>query len=90
MFNDKPILALETSQNLCSTCIYYSDSKFFEMNFKLKNAHAEKLFESIEHVTPSACQPKFKQRYHLRNGQLFPPCSLCGQPVKWKRYKAFR
>ena len=54
MFNDKPILALETSQNLCSTCIYYSDSKFFEMNFKLKNSHAEKLFESIEHVMNSA------------------------------------
>lgn len=54
MFNDKPILAIETSQNLCSVCIYYSDSKFFEMNFKLKNAHAEKIFESIEHVMDSA------------------------------------
>ncbi|MEJ2616745.1 MAG: tRNA (adenosine(37)-N6)-threonylcarbamoyltransferase complex dimerization subunit type 1 TsaB [Ignavibacteriaceae bacterium] len=54
MFNNKPILALETSQNLCSACVFYSDSKFFEMNFKLKNAHAEKLFESIEHVMNSA------------------------------------
>ncbi|MGA9291553.1 MAG: tRNA (adenosine(37)-N6)-threonylcarbamoyltransferase complex dimerization subunit type 1 TsaB [Ignavibacteriaceae bacterium] len=54
MFNNKPILAIETSQNLCSICVYYSDSKLFEMNFKLKNAHAEKLFESIEHVMNSA------------------------------------
>ena len=54
MFNNKPILAIETSQNLCSTCVYYSDNKFFEMNFKLKNAHAEKLFESIENVMKSA------------------------------------
>ncbi len=54
MFNNKPILAIETSQNLCSTCVYYSEGKFFEMNFKLKNAHAEKLFESIEHVMTSA------------------------------------
>ena len=54
MFKDKPILAIETSQNLCSTCIYYSESKYFEMNFKLKNAHAEKLFESIDYVINSA------------------------------------
>ena len=54
MFNNKPILAIETSQNLCSICIYFSGNKFFEMNFKLKNAHAEKLFESIENVMNSA------------------------------------
>ena len=54
MFNDKPILALETSQNLCSICVYYSENKFFEMNFRLKNAHAEKLFESLEYVMNSA------------------------------------
>jgi tRNA threonylcarbamoyladenosine biosynthesis protein TsaB len=54
MFNNKPILAIETSQNLCSTCVFFSDKKYFEMNFKLKNAHAEKLFESIEYAMNSA------------------------------------
>ncbi len=54
MINNNPILSIETSQNLCSTCIYFSENKFFEMNFKLKNAHAEKLFESIEYVINSA------------------------------------
>jgi tRNA threonylcarbamoyladenosine biosynthesis protein TsaB len=54
MFKDKPILAIETSQSLCSACVYFSDDKFFEMNFNLKNAHAEKLFESINFVMNSA------------------------------------
>jgi tRNA threonylcarbamoyladenosine biosynthesis protein TsaB len=54
MFDDKPILAIETSQSLCSTCVFFSGNKYFEMNFKLKNAHAEKLFESIESVLSSA------------------------------------
>jgi tRNA threonylcarbamoyladenosine biosynthesis protein TsaB len=54
MFDNKPILAIETSQSLCSTCVYFSVNKYFEMNFKLKNAHAEKLFESIESVLNSA------------------------------------
>ena len=54
MFDDKPILAIETSQSLCSTCVYFEENKFFEMNFKLKNAHAEKLFNSIDQVINSA------------------------------------
>ncbi len=54
MFDNKPILAIETSQSLCSTCVYFSENKYFEMNFKLKNAHAEKLFGTIETVLNSA------------------------------------
>ena len=54
MFNNQPVLAIETSQSLCSTCVYFSENKYYEMNFKLKNTHAEKLFESVEIVFSSA------------------------------------
>jgi len=50
MHEEKPILAIETSQNLCSACVYFSDEKFYELNMNLKNSHAEKLFEIIDSV----------------------------------------
>ncbi len=50
MNDPKPILSIETSQNLCSACVYYTDEKFYEMNFNYKNSHAEKLFEIIDAV----------------------------------------
>ena len=50
MNEPKPILSIETSQNLCSVCVYYSDEKFYEMSFNFKNSHAEKLFEIIDAV----------------------------------------
>jgi tRNA threonylcarbamoyladenosine biosynthesis protein TsaB len=49
-----PILAIETSQNACSTCAYFSETKFFEQSFELKHSHAEKLFDLIDAVTNSA------------------------------------
>jgi tRNA threonylcarbamoyladenosine biosynthesis protein TsaB len=52
--NDKPVLAIETSQSLCSTCIYYNDKYYFLAEFNLKNAHAEKIFSLIDHVVNSA------------------------------------
>lgn len=50
MNEPKPILSIETSQNLCSACVYYSDEKFYEMSFNYKNSHAEKLFQIIDSV----------------------------------------
>ncbi len=49
-----PILAIETSQNLCSTCAYLSGKNFFEQSFELKHSHAERLFELIDKVINSA------------------------------------
>jgi len=54
MNNPKPILAIETSQSLCSICVYFSDEIFYEMNINLKNTHAEKLFETIDFVLKSS------------------------------------
>ncbi|MGE5860769.1 MAG: tRNA (adenosine(37)-N6)-threonylcarbamoyltransferase complex dimerization subunit type 1 TsaB [Ignavibacteria bacterium] len=49
-----PILAIETSQNSCSACIYFSEKKFFQRSFELKYSHAEKLFEIIDAAVHSS------------------------------------
>lgn len=46
----KPILAIETSEKLCSVCVYFSRDKYFEANVVLKNSHAEILFDLIDFV----------------------------------------
>lgn len=50
----KPILAIETSQTACGTCLYFSKERFFEAELNIKNIHAEKLFELIDSVVNSA------------------------------------
>ncbi len=51
-----PILAIETSDNICGACLYFNDKKYFTSNVVLKHSHSEKLFEVIETV--------------LKNGEL--------------------
>lgn len=48
MIEDKPILAIETSDILCSASLYFSTEKFFSSSIKLKHSHSDKLFEIIE------------------------------------------
>src|SRR4030067_1384826 len=48
MLNYKPILAIETSEKNCGVCLYFTDEKYFEFSFRLKNAHSEKIFELID------------------------------------------
>ncbi len=43
----KPILAIETSEKLCSTAIMLNEDDFFELNIQQKNIHSEKLMEMI-------------------------------------------
>ncbi len=50
MSEERPILSIETTETLCGACIYFSEKKYFESNVKLKNSHAEKLFEAIDNV----------------------------------------
>jgi len=54
MLDKTPILAIETSQSCCGACVYFDDSKFFEMNIKHKNSHAEKIYEIIDTVINSS------------------------------------
>ena len=41
----KPILAFETSENICGVCIYFSDEKYFSSSINLKHTHSELIFE---------------------------------------------
>ncbi len=54
MKNEKPILAIETSESLCGASVYFNEKKYFEVKINLKNAHAEKLFEGIDFVLKNA------------------------------------
>jgi len=44
----KPILAIETSETICSAALYYSTEKYYASSINLKYSHSEKLFEIIE------------------------------------------
>lgn len=49
-----PLLAIETSNNICGACIYFSDDKYFSSKVILKHSHSEKLFEIIKSVLQQA------------------------------------
>jgi tRNA threonylcarbamoyladenosine biosynthesis protein TsaB len=46
--NNKPILAIETSQNMCGVAVFFDRSKYFETTINLKNSHSEKIFDIID------------------------------------------
>lgn len=50
----KPILAIETSETICSAALYYSTKKYFASAINLKHSHSEKLFEIIEFLFQQA------------------------------------
>lgn len=54
MISMKPILAIETSDKLCSVCVYFSSSKYFEVKIELVHSHSEKLFTLIDFVIKQA------------------------------------
>ena len=47
---NKPILAFETSENVCGVCIYFSDEKYFSSQVNLKHSHSELIFEIAENL----------------------------------------
>ncbi len=49
-----PILAIETSGQLCSVALMLNDKNFVEINFLQKNIHSEKIMEMIDTVIRSA------------------------------------
>ena len=46
----KPILAIETSDIMCSVALFYSDDKFSTASINMKHSHSEYLFELIENL----------------------------------------
>lgn len=45
-----PILAIETSDSICSASLFYNEEKHFSSNISLKYSHSEKIFDVIESV----------------------------------------
>ncbi len=45
-----PLLAIETSGELCSVAILKSDNIFYEINIAEKNVHSEKLMPAVESI----------------------------------------
>jgi tRNA threonylcarbamoyladenosine biosynthesis protein TsaB len=45
-----PLLAIETSDNICSACIYFNAEKYFSSKVILKHSHSEKIFDVIDSV----------------------------------------
>jgi tRNA threonylcarbamoyladenosine biosynthesis protein TsaB len=54
MQQDKPILAIETSEKICGAAIYFSKDKYFQFSINFKNIHSEKLFQVIDSLCVSA------------------------------------
>ena len=48
--NNKPILAIETSGNLCGAVVYFDHSKYFEIIINFKNSHSALLLDIIDKV----------------------------------------
>lgn len=46
----KPVLAFETSENVCGVCIYFSDEKYFSSQVNLKHSHSELIFEITKNL----------------------------------------
>jgi tRNA threonylcarbamoyladenosine biosynthesis protein TsaB len=51
---NRPVLAFETSENICGVCIYFSDDKYFSSSVNLKHSHSEKIFEITDDLLKSA------------------------------------
>ena len=54
MLEFKPILAIETSDELCSTAIMLTEDSFSEINFQKKFVHSEKLMPMISDLLKNA------------------------------------
>lgn len=54
MIKEKPVLAIETSGEICGAAVYFSENKYTETNLRIKNVHSEKLLGVIDNCLKSA------------------------------------
>jgi len=54
MTNNLPILAIETSGDLCSVAVMLNEKHFIESNIKGKHVHSEKIFDMIDYVVKNS------------------------------------
>ncbi len=50
---DKKILAIETSAELCSACLYFASNKYDERNILMKHVHSERLVPIMDELLSS-------------------------------------
>jgi tRNA threonylcarbamoyladenosine biosynthesis protein TsaB len=50
----KPVLAIETSDILCSAALYFNDDEFFTSSIYMEHSHSHYLFETIEFLFNTA------------------------------------
>ena len=54
MENEKAILSIDTSDEVCGACIFFSKEKYFSTSIRLKYSHSEKLLPIIDNLISSA------------------------------------
>ena len=54
MIEEKPILAIETSGEQCSVCVYWNSEKYVEITSRIKFSHSKKIFSLIENCLSNA------------------------------------
>lgn len=54
MNEEKPILAIETSGEQCSICIYWNSEKYVETSSRIKFSHSIKIFSIVENCLSTA------------------------------------
>lgn len=47
-FENKPVLAIESSGELCGASVYQNEFKFSEINLRIKHIHSEKILEIVD------------------------------------------
>lgn len=54
MIEEKPILAIETSGEQCSVCVYWNSEKYVEITSRIKFSHSKKIFSIVENCLSTA------------------------------------
>lgn len=54
MNNERPILAIESSESFCGVGVYFSDDKYFHTVLKDKHSHSELIMDSVDYVLRSS------------------------------------
>lgn len=54
MIEEKPILAIETSGEQCSVCVYWDSQKYVEITSRIKFSHSKKIFSIVENCLSTA------------------------------------
>lgn len=62
--NNKPILAIETSNKICSVCLYFNDEKYSEVNHLNKYSHSKIILSLIDNVLKN-CDTELRDLSYL-------------------------